>query len=238
MKLKALLLTSNSLRHKFFIQECSRTFDVVGVISERKKNYYVKSKQESELVREHFKKLSLYEEKFFKVENNVKVTIVEDINDLKVVEKYIDKVDVVLLYGTSILKEVWLDNFEKIVNLHLGLSPYYKGSATLFWPFFDDKLEYLGTTIHIANKEVDAGAIIETILPDKDTLSLSYYDITTSLIHKSLKLYPSIVKKYLEGDLSPQGQSADLNIRISKKKDFNEDVLKKVLSKYSGSELS
>jgi hypothetical protein len=54
------------------------------------------------------------------------------INDLAVIEWTKKKTpDAILLFGTGILSDEWLDKFEsKIINLHLGHSPRYRGSAT------------------------------------------------------------------------------------------------------------
>jgi hypothetical protein len=43
------------------------------------------------------------------------------------------------------------------VNLHLGLSPYYKGAGTNFWPLAKGEPECVGATFHILTREVDAG---------------------------------------------------------------------------------
>ena len=40
-----------------------------------------------------------------------------------------------------------------MINVHLGLSPYYKGSATNFWPFVNNELQFLGVTFMVTDKE-------------------------------------------------------------------------------------
>ena len=34
------------------------------------------------------------------------------------------------------------------INLHLGLSPWFKGSVTLFWPFYHLMPQFCGSTFH------------------------------------------------------------------------------------------
>ena len=34
----------------------------------------------------------------------------------------------------------------KIINAHLGLSPYYRGSGTNIFPFVNKEIEYVGVT--------------------------------------------------------------------------------------------
>ena len=54
---------------------------------------------------------------------------------------------------------------ENKINLHLGLSPWYKGAATLFWPFYFLQPQYAGITFHQIVEEADAGEIIHQSVP-------------------------------------------------------------------------
>ena len=59
--LKALILTSNSVRHEYFANIIASNFKVVGIISEPKSNYFTKQINESLLVKKHFEDLAKYE---------------------------------------------------------------------------------------------------------------------------------------------------------------------------------
>ena len=52
------------------------------------------------------------------------------------------------------------------INLHLGLSPWYKGGATLFWPFYHLEPQFCGSTFHQITKQADAGEIIHQCVPE------------------------------------------------------------------------
>lgn len=133
------------------------------------------------------------------------------------------------LFGTGILKNGWLEAFpDNIVNLHLGLSPFYRGSATLFWPFADKELEHLGTTIHLATAKVDAGAIIKRVYPDLRT-SESYYDITHRLIRDSINQFPAALESYLSGEIEPHPQE-DIKGELYRKADFCSEALRNALN--------
>ena len=231
-KLKALILTSRGLRHRYFAKKVAETFDVSYVITEAKRNYYTKQSEESSAIRSHFKAIGDAEVDFFGCVNDQqepKRREVEDINSPESVAWVVDqRPDVICLYGTAILREGWLEAFPStILNLHLGLSPFYRGSATLFWPFYFKELQYLGTTIHIATAKVDAGNIIARvdadIRPDED-----YYQITTRLIKDSIDRFPEQVKGYLEGRIKAHAQEAVAS-RVCKKADFSEEALLKML---------
>ena len=75
--------------------------------------------------------------------------------------------DVVLLFGTSIIEPPILSDYEgRILNMHLGLSPYYRGAATNFWPLVRGEPECVGVTVHHAILKVDAGAILHQVRPE------------------------------------------------------------------------
>jgi methionyl-tRNA formyltransferase len=69
--------------------------------------------------------------------------------------------DLVITFGCSILKNPWLNFFkDKILGIHLGLSPYYRGSGTNFFPFVNNELGAVGYTLMKLNRGIDTGDII------------------------------------------------------------------------------
>ena len=230
--MKALILTSTSLRHCYFIKTIAQKFDVIAALTEMKKNYYSLQRQECEVVRQHFVKIKASEQEWFASEykgNLPEIQEVCDINEPRLINwARQEKFDVLCLFGTSILKREWLQAFpNKIVNLHLGLSPFYRGSATLFWPFVNRELQYLGTTIHLAVAKVDAGAIIKRVQSDLKT-SESYYDITHRLIRNSIDQFPAALESYLLGQIRPYPQE-DIKGKLYRKADFTPESLRKAL---------
>ena len=74
------------------------------------------------------------------------------------------KADYLLTYGCSIIKNPILKHFKQnSINIHLGLSPYYLGSATNFWPFVNDELQFVGVTFMKLEDGIDDGPIIHQI---------------------------------------------------------------------------
>ena len=70
--------------------------------------------------------------------------------------------------------------------MHLGLSPRYRGSATLFWPFYFLEPQYCGITFHYLLDEPDAGDIIHQTLADLE-LNDEIFDVAWKLIIKATK---------------------------------------------------
>ncbi|MBX2881288.1 MAG: formyl transferase [Granulosicoccus sp.] len=73
------------------------------------------------------------------------------------------KPDVIVVYGTAIIKSNIFSRAQRItLNMHTGLSPYYRGDSTLFWPVYYDDPSKLGVTVHELVESVDGGAIAAT----------------------------------------------------------------------------
>jgi methionyl-tRNA formyltransferase len=71
------------------------------------------------------------------------------------------------IFGTDIIKDPLLSCLpQDRVNLHLGLSPWFRGSATLFWPFYFLQPQFAGATFHQILPEADAGQILHQCVPD------------------------------------------------------------------------
>ena len=230
--MRILAVTSSSERHRFLCRQIAQEHELVGIISEDKGLYYSMQIENSKLIQQHFQLLKSSEIEMFGEGGFPSVPMLElpksRINDEFTLNWAMScKPDVVVLFGTGILHTSWLSAFhDRIINIHLGHSPYYRGSATLFWPFYNGDLEHLGVTLHLAADKVDAGEILKIIRPKM--LRGNYYDITNRLIKDSLCAVSSIASSYWSGQLVPISQ--DLSIgRVYRKSDFSEDALKKVL---------
>ena len=75
--------------------------------------------------------------------------------------------DVVLIFGTDLIKGDFYHSLPpNTVNMHLGLSPKYRGAATLFWPFYFLEPQFAGSTFHHIIAEPDAGDVIHQTRPE------------------------------------------------------------------------
>ncbi|MEY4567327.1 MAG: hypothetical protein RLY14_2297, partial [Planctomycetota bacterium] len=136
---------------------------------------------------------------------------------------------IIFLFGTEILKAGWLKAFpEKIINLHLGISPFYRGSGTLFWPFFHNELHFVGATVHVTAAKVDAGGILGHALPELEPGD-NFYTINMKAIAKGIAVTPRLGIEYLRGSRIPQPQDTSVG-RLCRKGDFGETALSKALS--------
>jgi folate-dependent phosphoribosylglycinamide formyltransferase PurN len=94
------------------------------------------------------------------------------------------KPDILAVCGTGLLQPRVFELAPRAaVNLHLGLSPRYRGSHCVFWPLYNGEPEWVGITVHRVDSEIDAGPILAQRRPGIDRA-----DDVESLVDKCLRL--------------------------------------------------
>lgn len=231
MSIRAAVLTSSAPRHRHFAATMARHFDL-RLVLRQDKSAHRREATSSEAIRRHFAALDEEELRTFPGDAwpSPAPMDVSDINDPTLAARArAEGVEVVLLFGTAILGPPWLETFPgRIVNLHLGLSPFYRGSATLFWPFAQGELECVGTTIHLAVARVDAGPILARTRPALRAGD-TYYTITNRLIRASVDRMPGVVHGFLRGEVVPAPQEVAPG-RAWRRADFDEAALARALA--------
>lgn len=236
------LFTSNHLRHKYVAFQVASTLELKLIISEEKSSTIEEkamySKEEQQLLANHFKKRNTSENAFFGsysqfpkgvVHHSVSSGSINSQNTLDLLAAH--DIDAILLFGTSIIKAPILDLYpNRIFNLHLGLSPYYKGSGTNFFPIVNNEFECLGATIHLANTKVDAGAILHQIRPDNLEIDDTIHSLGNKIIEKAGYRYPRVIKLYLDDQIEAHTQKANVDEKIYRVRDFTPQVLEKAQS--------
>ena len=210
--MRLVILTSNQLRHKYFINSLARNFNVVSVVMEEKKRDYSKKGEGTPLdseVKKYFNDRSLSEQSFFGQEEKV---IVPPENIISIVGGDLNKKEVaatvkksqpdaMAVFGSSLLKEELIGILppNRIINMHLGLSPYYRGSGTNFWPLYEEKPQYVGVTIHFIDIGIDSGDIIVQGRPNIE-VSDTPHSIGNKIIAVGVDLVIKVLKHLDAGE--------------------------------------
>ena len=178
--MRLLLFSGSHSRHIYFHRQIIENFNVVGIIAMKREDQLPEvpggaTSHDKELFIHHFRKryeveLNTYGNQDIEIFKNYAKTLFVNPNEFKtdLVAKFIKTInpDVVIIFGTDIIKEPILSMLPPWkINLHLGLSPWYRGSATLFWPFYFLQPQFTGATIHQILPEADAGDIIHQVIP-------------------------------------------------------------------------
>ena len=109
--------------------------------------------------------------------------------------------DVILIYGTSMVSDSVLNLARQAsLNMHTGMSPYYRGSACAFWPLYNEQLDMLGATVHQCTSEIDGGLIYEVaqakLAPDD-----GIFAVFARTVQVGTQLYIKTVQSLLGGTL-------------------------------------
>lgn len=89
-------------------------------------------------------------------------TVVESVNDADAVAAA-KLAPLVLVYGTGLVARRTLEAIPgRVLNLHTGLSPFYRGTACHVWPLAEGRPDRLGVTVHECVPALDAGAVLAT----------------------------------------------------------------------------
>ncbi len=93
--------------------------------------------------------------------SNIKVFNTPSINDISVKHKIKEiNPDIIIVHGTTIIKNHIIDNIPLVLNLHWGLSPYYRGSYCTEWAILNNDPLNIGYTIHKISNKIDGGEIL------------------------------------------------------------------------------
>ena len=229
--MRILVLTSNSIRHKFFANNLVKYADDALIISECRANDAPKD-TELNPVQQHFANRYKAELKYFGgndyFKGNTFPIMAGDLNTEYVYNTIKEFApDNIFVFGSSIIREPLISILpeNRFINLHLGVSPYYRGSGTNFWPFVNKELEYVGSTILNINKGIDTGDIICHVRPTFDTDDY-VHSAGCKVIAESVKKMGDILQMFKD-DKEPKiiKQWKIENEKVYKSKDFDEDIL-------------
>jgi methionyl-tRNA formyltransferase len=217
-RMNVLVLCADSLRHKYYALEHIQHIPDTKVIFEEKKRSYHSEFHKTE---ERFF-LDYVEEHNTLLEDHI-ITTTENINNVYEEIKQANP-QILSVHGTAIIKDPIIELFPKrILNLHAGLSPYYRGSGTNMFPFYNNELEYVGMTVHYLNKGIDSGEIILQGRPDFEETDNTHTIGCKNVILGS-KLMIKVIKRYLDEGMVPSTKQMLGQGRLYLQKDFTEEV--------------
>ena len=169
--MKIVLITGNHPRHACIARSLAKTGFLKTVIVEQREEFEPTAPadlddKEAMLFSRHFAERSIAEKQLFGTvewpDCDLQPISVDELNSEKVHE-IIRSIapDLLLTYGCHKLTAETLALVEgEKWNCHGGLSPYYKGAITHFWPSYMLEPQMTGMTVHELTERLDAGAIV------------------------------------------------------------------------------
>jgi phosphoribosylglycinamide formyltransferase 1 len=242
---KIIVLTGSELRHTFFRKWIALS-DGISVLqsycegTEKSIGAIVEAQENNDLRMRHLRAREQSEEDFFRLyvdatpdRSNPIFLPKGEINSPANTQQIIDAApDLLIAYGCSIIREPLLAAFpHRLVNIHLGLSPYYRGSGTNYWPLVNSEPEYVGATFMYMDAGVDTGEIIHQVrasVAPGDTPS----QIGNRLIVDMAKVCAQLITRFDQIAPMPQPPT-NASDRYYRKKDYTEESVAKVYENFA-----
>jgi len=240
--MKITLFTSNKNRHNYLINLLSAVSDELYVIQECGTifpgivpGHY----QVSQTMKKYFENVNNAQSHLFgnsyvnNKKKNIKILpmLSGDLNQcsMNLLSVFL-KSDVYVVFGSSYIKGELVDFLvkQKAINIHAGVSPYYRGTDCNFWALYDENPHLVGTTIHLLSKGLDSGPILYHAMSN---LKSNPFEYTMSTVKSA---FHSIVERIKDGSIftiKPIFQDKIKEVRYSKKSEFSEELVKEYFEK-------
>ncbi len=235
--MKVALLTSTSARHCYLAHRLAAALDLVLVVREEKGlDTFYEGREDAGEIAAHFDRLRETEDEFFgsyrweDLACGVETVRRGELSGSGMADCLKEAApEAVVVFGPGIIKEPLLSALPegRTINLHQGLSPYYRGSGTNFWPFLEGRLHCIGVTLHYLDKGIDTGGIIVHGRPEiraGDTLhrlGCRTIEVSADLVLQVLALLEAGV----ELSSIPQWETG----RLFQRKDFSGAAVRRLL---------
>ena len=240
--MKVTIFTSNNLRHNFLVNFMSNFCDQLWVVQECRTLFTEKdysSKKPSELMENYFGKVKEAQNKFFNnlyvsnVNKNISIMpiLYGELNNCSLTDlKDFLKSDLYIVFGSSFIKGDLVEFLisKRAINIHAGITPYYRGSDCNFWALYDNNPHLVGTTIHLLSKGLDNGPILYHAMSNHKTNPFEY---TMSTLKSAFQSIADKVSDKSIFEIKSLNQDKSKEIRYSKKIEFNDQILKTYLKK-------
>lgn len=177
MPLKLMLLLGDHARHAFLARKLRESrHQLAGIICQQREATLPEppdqlSERDRALFVRHFEARSNAEQRYLGNEQLPDVptlhTSARALNSEETAAFVRDRgADAALVFGTALIRAPLLTALPSAtLNLHLGLSPRYRGAAGLFWPFYFLEPAWAGATFHYLEAEPDAGDVVHQCVP-------------------------------------------------------------------------
>jgi len=140
--------------------------------------------------------------------------------------------DIYIVFGASYIRG-WLIDYlisAKAINIHMGISPFYRGSSCNFWALHDNNPHLVGATVHMLGRGLDDGDLLYHVFPPISECANSF-EFTMASVKAA---HQSLVERIANNTLFKYKlikQNPNLLIRYSRNHDFTDEVAKEFLGR-------
>ncbi len=174
--MRIVLLIGSHPRHLFVARQVLATGMVTGIVVETREHMLPTpptglGDDLRALFNRHFSDRDMAEQKAFGLSNRLDfdgnmINVTAETLNTPRVREFLDvqKPDLALVYGVHKLNNETLSHVQgRFWNIHGGLSPWYRGVTTLFWPSYMLEPQATGMTVHEVTSAIDGGPIVHQV---------------------------------------------------------------------------
>jgi len=245
--MKISVFTSNQPRHLSFIQRLAEISDEVFAIQECNtifpgavEDFFTKS----EVMQRYFSRVIEAEKKVFGsvafCAQNVSTLSIKsgDLSmvDIEILNQALDA-DLMIVFGASWIRGPLIERLVShgAINIHMGISPYYRGSSCNFWALYDNNPDLVGSTIHRLGRGLDSGGIYFHAMPKPE--SADPFEFGMTAVHAA---HTGLIDSVADGsifEMEEVPQQSELEIRYTRNADFSEQIAGEYLDRALSAEL-
>lgn len=239
--MKITVFTSNQPRHISLIESLSSIADEVFAIQEvntvfpgQVEDFYKKTP----IMQEYFQKVLTAEKKVFgtpRFSSSKVRTISIKVGDLnRMSQESLEEAlrsNYYIIFGSSFIKGWICDFLEKqtALNIHMGVSPYYRGNSCNFWALYDNRPDLVGATIHLLTAGLDSGPMLYHALPEPGLIEP--FELGMLAVKAA---HDSLVENLRDGKILTYErvkQDKSRELRYTRKQDFTDEVAAEFLKR-------
>ena len=141
-----------------------------------------------------------FSESWQRLDGDIPLLRVDSVNDLAVTRSVHELGEVALLvHGTSLVREALVREAAMTLNVHWGLSPYYRGVRCTEWALILWDPANIGVTVHGLSDNIDGGAIAGQERASVEAGD-SVYSINMQLTRRGTDIVCEILRRVATGD--------------------------------------
>lgn len=237
--MKITVFTSNRPRHLYLINQMAKIADEVFAIQECTTVFPGQVKDtidNSPVMQKYFSYVNQSEINIFGtvcfLDKNVRQLALKsgDLNRVSLdILKPALQSDIYVVLGSSYIKGDLIEFLvgHRAINIHMGASPYFRGSATNFWAPYKGHIDMVGATIHMLSKGLDSGDILYHAFPKPQ--KIKPFDLGMMAVKVAIDSVAERVKTDQIFEIKPEAQDKSKEIVYARKSDFTDEIAQNYL---------
>lgn len=139
--------------------------------------------------------------------------------------------DIYVVFGASYIRPPLVHFLidKMAINIHMGISPYYRGSSCNFWALYDGNPDLVGATVHMLSAGLDSGPMLYHVRPAVVTTDPFLFGMkAVEAAQESLAARISTREIF---DMPKVQQDRSREIRYTRNRDFTDVVASEYLDR-------